>query len=306
MFDLTNDSDKFRSSAELLEDGFALMGNHFVRGTTRFLPLYESKMIHIYDHRFGTYAGQTQAQANQGKLPELSDSEHADPDLVPMPANWVSEREAYERLEGRRTKYLIAFRDVTSAGSRRTFIPAVLPVAAVGNSAPLLFVDRVSAPQVACLLACLSSLAFDFLARLKAGGNHMNFFIVEQLPVLPPERFDGASPWGTTATMQEEVVARVLELVYTSHDLQPFAQELGFNGPPFVWNADRRSILTAQLDGLFLSLYGMDRDEAAYVLDRFPIVKQRDEALFGEFRTKRLVLDAYETLEIAAAGVGTT
>lgn len=38
--------------------------------------MYEAKMIYQFDHRFGTYERQTQAQANQGKLPELNEQEH--------------------------------------------------------------------------------------------------------------------------------------------------------------------------------------------------------------------------------------
>ena len=50
------------------------------------MPLYEAKMIHHFDHRFGNYEGQTESQANQGKLPELDDEALADPDVRPAPA----------------------------------------------------------------------------------------------------------------------------------------------------------------------------------------------------------------------------
>ncbi|MGC9332646.1 MAG: hypothetical protein ACP5JJ_00740, partial [Anaerolineae bacterium] len=68
-------------------------------------------------------------------------------------------------------------------------------------------------------------------------------------------------------------------------------------GPaPFVWDEQRRARLRAELDALYAHLYGLTREELAYVLDTFPIVKRKDEAQYGEYRTKRMVLEAFESL----------
>ena len=64
---------------QLEADGWSLDGNIFRRGDESYLPLYEAKMVHHFDHRFGTYEGQTDSQANQGKLPEIDEDQHADP-----------------------------------------------------------------------------------------------------------------------------------------------------------------------------------------------------------------------------------
>jgi hypothetical protein len=40
----------------------------------------------------------------------------------------------------------------------------------------------------------------------------------------------------------------------------------------------------------------LSREELAYILETFPIVKRKDEAQYGEYRTKRLVLEAYEEI----------
>ena len=53
-------------ATSLNDDGWTLTGNVFVRDGKRMLPLYEAKMIHHFDHRYGTYEGQTQAQARHG------------------------------------------------------------------------------------------------------------------------------------------------------------------------------------------------------------------------------------------------
>jgi len=66
---------------------------------------------------------------------------------------------------------------------------------------------------------------------------------------------------------------------------------------PFRWDEERRAHLRAELDGLYAHLYGLTREELDYILDTFPIVRRKDEAQYGEYRTKRMVLEAYEGLE---------
>jgi hypothetical protein len=167
----------------------------------------------------------------------------------------------------------------------------------------LLTEDRAS--LVACLLATLNSLTFDFVARHKVGGTHMNFFIVEQLPVLPPEAF--------SAEDIAYIVPRVLELVYTAWDMQPFAadvlREQGAGAavpPPYVWDEARRATVRAELDARIARLYGLTRDELRYILDphdvhgpdfpgeTFRVLKEKETRQYGEYRTKRLVLAAWD------------
>lgn len=83
----------------------------------------------------------------------------------------------------------------------------------------------------------------------------------------------------------------LLALTYTSHDMAPFARDMGHDGPPFAWDEERHLHLRSQLDALFFLLYGLDREEADYALSTFPIVKRQDEAAFGgRYRTRDLIL----------------
>ena len=41
---------------------------------------------------------------------------------------------------------------------------------------------------------------------------------------------------------------------------------------------------------LYFHLYGLSRDDADYILSTFPIVQREDEAQFGAYRTRDLVL----------------
>lgn len=148
--------------------------------------------------------------------------------------------------------------------------------------------------------ANFNSLPLDWAARLSIGGVNMSFFIVKQLPILPPEAYIEASPPGPAWV--ELVVPRVLELTYTAWDLQPFAEDLGYDGEPFVWDEERRHKLKSELDAIYAHMYGLDRDEIEWILEpeepsvSFPALQRGEEKQFGEYRTKRYVLHAYDQL----------
>ncbi len=314
MLDMSNDSHLFRERKELEREGWELNGNVFIRGRERCLPLYEAKMIHHYDHRWATYtpAGDTR---------DLTPAEKRDPAYAPLPRYWVEEQHVAAALAGRWEKeWLLGFRDITNTTNERTVIAGIFPGVAIGNNLPLLLISANDASLAACLTASLSSFSCDFAARFKVGGTHLNFFIAQQIPVLPPSVYSLSCPWDAPApaggaTVREWLLPRVLELVYTSHDLAPFARDCGYNGPPFQWDEERRLQLRCELDAAFFHLYlgseqewrdkatpellkyfSAPRDAVAYILDTFPIVKRKDEQAHNEYRTRRVILEIYDAL----------
>jgi hypothetical protein len=245
------------------QTGWRLDGNIFVRNSERYLPLYEAKMLHHFDHRFGTYEGQTQAQANQNKLPELTPEQHADPCLVTLPEYWVPEHEVADRLAGRWDRgWLLGWRDITNPTNERTVIVSALPRAGVGHTYPLFLSDSADLSQMACLYANLSALVLDYAARQKIGGTHLTYGYLNQLPVLPPAKYRHGCPWAERGQVRDWLLPRVLELTYTAWDLEPFAKDLGYTGPPFRWDESRRFLLRCELDAAFFHLYGIGREEA--------------------------------------------
>jgi len=154
--------------------------------------------------------------------------------------------------------------------------------------------------------------------------------VIKQLPVLPPSAFSAADI--------AFIVPRVLELVYTAWDMQPFAEDVwaeadeplcseimrrnaecnadapadlfaprdGFVLPPFRWDDQRRAHIRAELDARIARLYGLTRDELRYILDpadvygpdfpgeTFRVLKEKETKLYGEYRTRRLVLEAWD------------
>jgi len=253
-------------------------------------------MTHQYDHRHATYEGQDAEQIRKGQCRELSDKEKGDPLTVAVPRFWINDRSPLSG-SGASTdrKFYVGFRDITRAVDKRTAQFAVLPRAAVGNQLPLLLSGVSDAPVLCCLLANLNSFSFDFATRQKVGGTHMNFFIVKQLPVFPPQTYTKKCWSGRP--LVAKLARSVLELVYTASDLKAFAQACGYEGPPFKWNEERRAQLRAKLDAIYFHLYGISRDDVAYILDTFPIVRRKDEAKYGEYRTKRMTLEKYDEYE---------
>ena len=301
MFHMTNDSGLFRTQADLASAGWRLEADRFRKDGKVVVPLYEGKMIHHFDHRFGTYEAQSEAQANQGKLPELDHVAHADPGRVTQPRYWVPEEEVATRLEDTWDRHwLLGWRDITGAGVIRTVIACIIPRAAVGNSFPLMV--PFSDPQlVANLCANMSSIPFDYCARQKGGGLHLNYFTMRQLPAFHPGAYAMPAPWEPLVQIRDWLLPRVLELTFTAWNLKAFAEDCGDDGPPFIWDPERRFQLRCEIDAAFFHLYGISRDDTAYILDTFPVLKRSEEREHGEYRTKRVVLETYDALAAAAA-----
>ncbi|HHH31791.1 MAG TPA: SAM-dependent DNA methyltransferase [Polyangiaceae bacterium] len=297
MLDMANDSGLFRTRDELEAEGWRLAGNIFERGGSRMLPLYEAKMVHLFDHRFGDF-GRVQPGQRAHILPPVPVEDREDPRFSPLPRYWVHEAEVEKRLSDRWDRdWLLGWRDVTDARSSvRTVIAGVLPRVAVNHKFLLMLPG---AEPGAALLANLAAFALDYCARQKLGGTSLNYFTMRQLPVLVPDRFRADCPWSAGASIWSWMRPRVLELSFTAWDLAPFARDHGCDGPPFRWDEERRSLLRCELDAAFFHLYGIDRDDVDYIMETFPIVKRRDEAVHGDYRTKLQILDIYDAMQRA-------
>ena len=289
MFHMTNDSHIFRTAAQLDAEGFyPVQGHRWKRGEQLYLPLYEGKMVQAYDHRAASIVVNPENLNRPAQPREATSEEHANMDWFPKPQFWVN-MQAAEWPEG--LGWTIAFKDVTAPTNVRTMIATLVPRSGFGNTLPLMVPDTAELAAYKksawLLAACLNSFALDFAARQKVQGQHLNWFVVEQLPVLTVDdyrkTFGGKPAHGL-------VRDHVLRLTYTAHDMVPFARDLGYHGPPFVWDQEERRHLRARLDALYFHLYGLSREDASYVLDTFPIVRKQDQAAFGRYRTRDLIL----------------
>ncbi|HET6378718.1 MAG TPA: N-6 DNA methylase [Methylocella sp.] len=354
MFHMSNDSGLFRTAAQLAKAGFVRQGSDWVKRQSaignrmeavrlptadsrlpaaeaeRYVPLYEAKMIHQFDHRWATYAGggdysgPDDDNADGGKPSGSRDAtltEKQDATFEPTPRYFVPEREVFDRLsaKGWTRGWLMGWRDITNATNERTVIAAAFPRVGCGDTLLLMFPKIEQLGPNACLVGNLCSLIQDYAARQKIGGTHLKYNMFKQLPILPPSTY--------TESDLAFIVPRVLELTYTSRSMEQFARDLGYDGPPFKWDEDRRALLRAELDAWYARAYGLTRDELRYILDpadvkgpdypseTFRILKTNDLKRFGPedseasvrageatvgmgtYYTARLVLQAWDRME---------
>jgi len=286
LFNMTSDSHLFHTRDQLEADGWTLTGNIFERGADRMLPLYEAKMLNQFDHRDADVVKSATAAKRQNQPRYFTSSDHRNPERYPLSMAWVSEEELPDLAES----WLLGFSDVTSATNERTILSAALPKRPVGHTYPLVFGQRRE-----LLLGMLNSFALDYIARQKVAGLHLTYGYVKQFPVVAPEKLD-MRLFGEESG-SDFVRARVKELAFTSWDMTALSRDLGDGGAPFEWDEARREAIRAELDAAFFHLYGVPRDDVDYIMDTFPIVKRKDEAEFGEYRTKRLILENYDRMQ---------
>ena len=297
MLDMTNDSALFQTRPQLQSAGYKLIGNCFVAKDV-YIPLFEAKMVGFYDHRFGDYRDQPDGSENLS-LPDVPVVRLEDPNYSVLARYWVPSAAGSQRLGTIWSRgWFVGWRDVTKPQNERTVVGALLPIAAAGNKIPLMLTPTEPA-YIAALYSNLCSFVLDYAARQKVGGATLNYFILKQFPVLPPTTYEVATPWSASTLLKDWILSRVLELTYTAWDLESFARDVGYEGPPFRWDADRRFLLRAELDAAFFHLYGISRDDTDYVMDTFPIVKKNDEKAHGEYRTKRAILEIFDAMSDA-------
>ena len=305
MFHMANDSAKFRTRAELenAENAWPVGGNRFESAAGEWVPLYEGKMVQAFDHRASDIV---LAEANvfrSGQGADLKDEDHRDPARQPIPRYWVKSSDSGWDTP---TDWCLSLKDVRSVTNARTTITTIIPRFGAGHTLPVLFPAKGAegasyidaAPLVTANLNCL---VLDYLARQKVHGNHLAWYLLEQLPMVPPPAY--ARMFGPKAA-SDIVREAVLELTYTAHDLAPFARDMGHVDatgdvlPPFAWDEERRLKLRAKLDALYFILYGvfdpadapLGRDDIRYIYSTFPIVEREEIGRWGNYRSRDLCL----------------
>ena len=293
MFHMTNDSHLFCTREELEENegAWSIGGNRYHKKTKNWVPLYEGKMVQAFDHRAANIVVNPQNQHRPAQPQQATLTQHQDPNWLPDPQYWVLESECNWSSE---PSWVLGFKEITAPTNVRTFIAALFPTVGFGNKVPILKPVEGNRSEW-LLVANLNATILDFVTRQKVQGQTLNLFIVEQLPVVPPEFYETTSFGSKTAG--EIIREAVLELTYTAQDMAPFALDMGYVDeegkvlPPFVWDEERRLHLRAKLDAVFFHLYGVtDRDDVRYIFSTFPIVEREETRAYGEYRSLKLCL----------------
>lgn len=292
MFDMANDSASFLDHSAIEPLITARRGAMAVLSDGREVyPLYEGKMLWHFDHRYGTYEGQTEKQANKGVLPHVNDTDHNDPKFRVQPRYWLDAHETIAAMAANADRdWFFAWRDV--GPTERTFVGSIIPKTALGHTTPL-FSCALDTKMFAALIGILSSLVVDYDARQKS--SRMTFFVVEQLALLSPESVAKQYHWlGSSAS--DWLSKRVLELSYTNVELSSLSRELGGSSGPFIWKLERREALQAEIDAAVMHLYSLTRTQAEWIMDSFFVLRKYEESDFGDYRTKRVILEIYDAM----------
>lgn len=253
---------------------------------TRYLPLLEAKQIHQFNPAFGTYEGVSQRDWANGNPRAVEPGSLAP--ALPRPRFWAKEDfvELFLATKGLTASWVPAIRDVARSTDERTSIACILP--RVGMIQPLNGIAVPNAIDALWVVSALNSFALDFVAKQKVPGMHLNVTIFGQLPV--PTRTEG---W-----LSDHIIRGALELTYTVGGLRGLANEVGYHGPPFKWNEDRRFWLRCEQDAAWFHLYGLSQDDVSYIMEAFTVVKRADEAQHGCYRTKDAILEIYDEMAL--------
>ena len=289
MFDMSNDSGLF----------------HTAKDADDLVPLYEGKLFHQFDNRWATFDG-TKNSKGEPVERDVTQEEKADPGFAITPRYWVRKADVQARYVDRQgvrwwsEPWMLAYRKITSPTNQRTLVANILPSTyAVGDGAPLLFPMKNREEDVACLLSFLNSLVCDYVIRIKQSGMNLNVFLLKQLPIFTPAQISEGNC--------SFIVTRVAALTRTSDDL--CAVWLN-DYPRYRYQSpEERCRIRAELDAYIARMYHLTRRELEYILsptsvmgadfptETFPGLQRDETALYGEFLTKRLVLEAYDKLE---------
>ncbi|MCK4794576.1 MAG: N-6 DNA methylase [Desulfobacteraceae bacterium] len=276
-----------------------------------FVALIEAKQIHQFDPAFATYHGvnSSDRQAGNPRLTNAAERQHLQ---IPMPRFWAARSVVEEMFEAKdwTQPWSVGVRDVTNSTNERTAIMCILP--RLGLIQPLNGVLISTARDTLWIVGAVNSFACDYIARQKTPGSHLNVTIFSQLPV---PAMNDSHPLSPGALLS------VLELSYVVPTLAAFALDCGYDGPPFRWDQERRSLIRCELDAAYFHLYlGTDgewqangtsellnyfpspRHAIEYIMELFPIVKRKDQQAHGRYRTKDTILEIYDQM---AQAIGT-
>lgn len=303
MFHKSADSELLLTSDELRRLGVNQSENlsWITNDGARFLRVYEGKYGWQFNHRYATHMNEEDIQCNEEWLSNSTN-------LISSEL-YCAESEFRKRLDSmglsvaQKNSAFLGFRRVSSSTNERTAVACIYPW--LPSTYGWILTVGVENWQLTVLCGAYNSLVFDYLLRNSLSQPSIPQGVFEQIAVPPIEKFNQSA--------RDFIASRVLELTYTASDMAPWAQSLGYQGEPFTYELERRAQLRAELDAYYAKLYGLSRDELRYILDpadvmgedypseTFRGLKKNEEREFGEYRTQRLVLEAWDALHAREA-----
>lgn len=256
--------------------------------TEKYLPVYESKLMWHFDHRFATYQDVSEKNVKESKPRYVELHEKLNTSFEVQTKDYIQSDIFKKKYSDNYVQdWFIIYRNVTGASNSRTTAATIVPKVPVVLSAYILKFDvRHSYSDQVCFLANINSFVFDFISRKKIGGSHLSVYVFNQISIIPPTFYSNK--------IRNIISKYVLQLTYTSNSLSQFANNLGYDRDPFIWNEKERFQLQCELDAIYAHLYGLEKEEMDYILETFPIVKRKEIDKYGSYRTKETILQLYD------------
>jgi hypothetical protein len=332
MFHMSNDSSLFRTQEQLYSEGFTLFGNIMKKLDEKWLPLYEAKMMWHYDHRFGTYAGVDSRTSTQTPTPTEDLYQNTKYQILPW--YWVRRDEVLKR--GNETWQIGFRDITNSTNERTAILSAIPFSAISNKLPIILFDKDVDKFLLLANLSSLifdfiprqkiggTSLNFFYVKQFACipqdnYSQQIKKIIKEKQIELTYTSWDikafADDIWKEASTELKIAIQDQWEVnkeATGGHEwappewCEPDAE--GCPLPPFKWDEDRRAVLKAELDAIYAHLYGLTTQELRYILDpqdvygpdfpgeTFRVLKEKEIRNYGEYRTRRLVLEAWERM----------
>ncbi|MDC3284250.1 hypothetical protein OAV01_03155 [Opitutales bacterium] len=294
MFDMTNDRIKhFKKYSDIQFSELSQSTSCVSYDGRRYLPLYEAKLFHHYDHRWASYSDMDGFPANSAR--DTSKIEKSNPQFFIRPQYWVDEKEIQKRQTDD-LNWQIGLRQITNTGNIRTTIVTALPNVAFNNKVPLVQMPSLEPSIRLCWIAMASSFALDFLSRQKLGGLTFNQFYIKQLSFPLPSKFLDPCPWDMEKQLVSWFSNRVFRLIYTASDLSKLASDLNYSGLPFEWNLEERRQLICELNSAAFVVYGYSLDDVKIAMKSFKILNETDFSTHGYCRTQNTIISIYKEM----------
>jgi hypothetical protein len=269
------------------------MGSDLFTDKVDGLPVFEGRMVDLYDYRAKGYS------SGRGRAAEWIDLPFGDPAKAIVPQWRIPPKQLPEDRIDRISRYRIGFCDVVNPATEKCLVSALIPPHVVcGRSVLTIVFDDGDIGDMLLWIAVANSLVMDFVVRKKV-RLHMTYTVVDSLP-FPRDRRN------TPASM--EIISRAFALAAVGREMSELPKIVGIpEGITPVDNPDERARLFAEIEVLVArEVFGLTRDELRYVLDpdnllgqgsgieTFRVLRDREKRQLGEYRTQRLVQEAWD------------
>ncbi|MFC7116725.1 hypothetical protein ACFQH2_19710 [Natronoarchaeum sp. GCM10025703] len=290
MYHMSSDSGLFNSKEDLENEGWDLQENLFEKNDEYMLPLYEAKLFHQYDHRFASFEGLSKEDIQNGNPRRLNEEEKHQSGKNILPRYWVNE-ESYQDVNG--DEWHLALRRYARSDDRRTTIATILPKVAAGDSVNL--IRGINEESGVKLLAILNSFTLDYVMRQKHGGAAISQYLLKQLPIPEPSRFEEVQINGISASKRLKEL--VFKYMYPSRELEPFVRKVDEKYVEELQQSceDRRKV-RAEIEAIICEIYNLNKSDVKEIFESFEQIKSNEIGKYDEFKTRKEVLTAFEAI----------